>query len=127
MLLFNTELQADQESKGLEVALKEKALVLGSTSAKGVGDVDTKPRAANNLLIQPLEKMNIGEQTMQMIILQPMNQQKQKYKRRRRRMRQHLMFCTSRCHHQRSPHMMHLQELVVQSGIRSWLTNSYMF
>ena len=116
---------ADHESKGLEVALKEKALVLGSTSAKGVGDVDTKPRDANNLLIQPLEKMNIGEQTMQMIILQLMNQQKQNYK--RRRMRQHLMFFSSRCHHQRSHHMIHLQELVVQSGIRSWLTNSYMF
>ena len=53
-------------------------MVLGSISARDVEDVDTKPKAAKNLLIQPLEKKNIGEQIMQMIIQQLMSQRKQK-------------------------------------------------
>ena len=50
-------------------------MVLGSISARDVEDVDTKPKAAKNLLIQPLEKKNIGEQIMQMIIQQLMSMQ----------------------------------------------------
>ena len=51
------------------------------------------------------------EQIMQMIIQQLMSQQKQKYKMRRRKS-QKLMFFSSRCHHQRKPHMRHLHKLV---------------
>ena len=86
-------------------------MVLGSISARDVEDVDTKPKAAKNLLIQPLEKKNIGVLKMQMIILQLMSQQKQKCK-MRMRMSQYLMLSSSKCHHQRNHHMKHLHKQV---------------
>ena len=75
MLLLRSKHQAGQENRGLEQAVKERALGQGRRSAKGVVDVDTKPRDANDLLIQLLEKKSIGVHKMQMIIQQQMSQQ----------------------------------------------------
>ncbi|XP_020194778.1 uncharacterized protein [Aegilops tauschii subsp. strangulata] len=59
-------IRASSEGKGLGPRKKK---------CKSVEDMDTKPRIAHNLLIQPLEKKNVGVHKMQMIILQLMSQQ----------------------------------------------------